>query len=47
MPVLRAQVAEVDGARFQGIAGEAAQLCPVSRLCARARINVQAHLEPS
>lgn len=44
---VRGQVADLDAAGFQEAVGEAARLCPVSRLFAGAKISVDAALEPT
>lgn len=45
--VVKAQVSGIDGDGFQKAVDEAAELCPVSRLFAGARISVDATLDPS
>jgi len=40
------RVPGLDKARFDAVAGEASELCPVSRLFAGAKITVDATLEP-
>jgi lipoyl-dependent peroxiredoxin len=44
---VRGQVPGLDDAGFQAAVGEAASLCPVSRLFAGAKISVAAVLEPA
>lgn len=46
-PEVRGQVPGLDPAGFLEAAGEAADLCPVSRLFAGAKITVGAALEPA
>ena len=43
---VRGQVPGLDAAGFQSVVGEAAELCPMSRLFAGARISVDAALDP-
>lgn len=45
--LVRATVDGIDGDGFQRAVDEAAELCPVSRLFAGARVSVEALLEPS
>ncbi|MGH3283776.1 MAG: hypothetical protein ACRDPD_03670, partial [Streptosporangiaceae bacterium] len=42
-----ARVPGLDQAAFDAVAGEASELCPVSRLFAGAKITVEAALEPA
>jgi len=44
--LVRAQVDGIDGEGFQQAMHEAAELCPMSRLFAGARISVDGHLQP-
>lgn len=44
--LVKAKVPGIDASGFQTVVDEAAELCPVSRLFAGARINVEALLEP-
>lgn len=45
--LVKAQVKGIDGDGFQAAVDEAAALCPISRLFAGARVNVEALLEPN
>lgn len=45
--LVRATVRGIDGDGFQRAVDEAAELCPVSRLFAGARVSVEALLEPN
>ena len=42
---VRGRVAGLDGPGFEAVVGEAAQLCPISRLFAGARVTFHAQLE--
>ena len=44
---MTAQIPGLDKAGFDTVIGEASELCPVSRLFARATITVDAALEPA
>lgn len=44
---IRGGVAELDAEGFRSIVAEAAELCPISRLFAGARISIDAELDPA